>query len=110
MKLKTKVVTPREIVEIERKRISNKPNEDGYKEWLGNRTYPLDWMKERFGETLTEKDGFTYMSGTRFDDLDCGICNKQTDKDEKVIQLIDDETKDRYYICKTCLRLLGEIL
>lgn len=105
----TRVTSARELVETERKRLLDYPKREEFKEWLGDRTYPLDWMEARFGKTLTEKDGFTHMSGSKFHDADCAICNKEVEPDEKVIEMITEEG-DKIYLCKPCLKLLGEIL
>ena len=105
-----KVTSARELVEAERKRLLDAPNKPDFKEWLGNRTYPLDWMKKQFGETLTEKDGLTYPNGERFNEADCSICGREVDPDEKVIQIKNEEDSIVCNICKYCLKTLINLL
>jgi hypothetical protein len=100
------VTTGFEIVEAERKRLINIPKEEDFIKWLGDRTYPLENMKKRFGETLVEKDGFIYANGQEFDDHRCYICNKKPKRNEKFIKMyfsFCDEYGCGMNICKKCL-------
>lgn len=101
------IITPRLLVEKERKRLLKIPNGKDFKTWLGDRYYPLTWMKSQFGDTLTEKDGFTHMNGDRFDNADCKFCGKESDKDEKIVKItfnniFCDEGILDINICKKC--------
>ena len=107
---KVSVISQRKLVEIERKRLKNKPREANFKEWLGNRKYPLSWMKKQFGETLTEKSGLFYADGSRVDEADCNICGRKVKPDERVIHLSFscDEYACGMNICKKCLSNLSK--
>ena len=105
----TKVTSARELVEAERKRLLDYPKKEEFKEWLGDRTYPLDWMQARFGKTLTEKDGFTHADGSKFNDADCAVCNKEVEPDEKIIEITTEEG-EKIYLCKACLKTLGGVI
>lgn len=111
------VTTKREIVEEERRRLLNVPNEEDFKSWLGSREYPLDWMIAQFGETLTEKDGLTEPSGLPVDCGNCHVCKKSTKPDEKIVQIDlnsmgedDEEEIPQIYICKKCLNDMKKML
>lgn len=109
---KEEIITARGLWEEERNRCIEKPNESNFKEWLGNREYPLDWMKKQFGETLTEKTDFIHPSGDRFDEADCKVCGKESKPDEEVIKLtfsFCDEYGCGIIICKKCLRRLSRL-
>ncbi len=110
--MKYEIITGRELIEIERKRLLDIPKGIDFKNWLGNRTYPLDWMKEQFGETLIEKDGTIHPGGDRFYQHDCNVCEKETSFDEKIISLDLDmgEHKHKVNICKKCLNKLSKEL
>lgn len=110
---KESIITARELTEKERKRLLDSPNAPGFKYWLGNREYPLTWMKERFGETLKEKDGLTHSNGSRFDEADCSVCGKEVNPDEKVIHFdfsFCDEYSCGMNICKDCLVRLNKLM
>lgn len=82
-----KFISGREILEKERQRLLNVPKEPGFKKWLEDREYPLDWMKKQFGETLIEKEGLVHASGHKFDDHRCSVCGKCPDIDERFLTL-----------------------
>lgn len=107
------IITARILVEKERQRLKNIEITPDFDEWLGDRTYPLEWMKKQFGETLTEKDGLTYANGDRFYEADCNICHKQVHPDEKVIRLAIDTGEGfacPVNICKDCLTRMSKKL
>ena len=106
------IITKRELWENERKRLLNVPRDKGFKKWLGNRTYPLDWMKKQYGETLTEKTEMIKPSGELFE-LNCNICGKDTKENEKIINLsfsFCEEYGCEMNICKSCLIKLNKLL
>jgi hypothetical protein len=108
------IITARILVEKERQRLIEAPiTKKDFKEWLGDRTYPLEWMKKQFGETLTEKDGLTHPNGQRFYGADCTICKKEVESDEKVLRL-SIETGEGFSIdsniCKECLKRMNKKL
>ena len=110
---KESIITARELVEAERKRLLDSPNAPDFKSWLGNRKYPLTWMKEQFGETLKEKDGLTHPNGSRFDKTDCSVCGKEVNPDEEVIHFdfsFCDEYSCGMNICKDCLVRLKKLI
>ena len=110
---KENIITARELVEKERKRLLDLPNEPGFTNWLGDREYPLDWMKNLFGDTLKEKDGFTHASGSRFNGADCNVCGKKVEPDEKITNLefsFCDEYECGINICSHCLKRLSKNL
>lgn len=107
-----RITSAKEMVETHRKSLINKPKEPDFKSWLGGRDYPLEWMKEQFGETLTEKDGLNHFGG-RFDGADCNICGKEVKSDEKIIQLSFSFCREYgcgMNICKDCLVRLNKLL
>lgn len=107
------VITARKLVEAERKRLIDVPKKPDYKAWLQGREYPLDWMKEQFGETLIEKDGLTHPNGRRVDEADCNVCGREVEPDEKLIFLcfsFCDEYSCGMNICSVCLRSLSKML
>lgn len=110
MKIQNEQITSaRKLIEEERKRLLETPNRPDFKRWLGDRKYPLKWMKEQFGETLIEKDGFTHPNGQRFSDADCNVCGKQVNPDENIIIFsfsFCDEYDCGMNICHDCLKRL----
>ncbi len=111
---KETIITARGLVEEERQRLLDVPNKPDFKSWLGDRSFPLLWMKEQFGETLKEKDGLIYPNGSRFNEADCDVCGKEVEPDEKVIHLkFNSSFCDGYdfdlKICRGCLVRLNKL-
>ena len=110
---KEKIITARGLVEKERKSLIDYQKRKDFKSWLDGREYPLDWMKRQYGETLTEKDGFTYPNGDRFSDADCNVCGRGVEPDEPVVHLsfsFCDEYSCGMNICRGCLVRLNDAL
>lgn len=110
---KESIITARKLVEKERKELLDAPNKPDFESWLGNREYPLKWMKKQYGKTLREKDGLTYPNGERYDNTDCNVCGKKVNPDEKVVHFsfsFCNEYSCGMNICEDCLVRLKKLI
>lgn len=107
---KEEIITARQLFERERKRLIESQKDPDFKKWLGDRSYPLEWMKQVYGETLIEKDEPFKMNGERFDDADCNVCGKEHGPDDRIVHLdfsFCGEYDCGINICYTCLNRLA---
>lgn len=105
------ITSAREMVENERQRLLGFPLRLEFKTWLAGREWPLEWMKNRFGPTLIEKDGLTYPNGEVFDGADCSVCGHCPDADECIIHFefsFCGEYGCGMNVCRGCLERLLE--
>lgn len=101
-----KITTPRIMVEKERERVKNIPNQPDFEKRLNGRKWPLEWMTIQFGETLTENDGFTTIYG-KYQEADCNVCGNSPAPDEKIVKFkfsFCDEYECSMTICETCIK------
>ena len=105
------VTTGRKIVEAERKRLLGAMKEQGG--WWESPARS-DWARERFGPTLTEKDGFTHGNGEAFDGHRCNVCGvAPKSKDEPMIYMefsFCEEYDCEMLICGKCIKKMSTLL
>ena len=105
----------RKVIEKERRRLLETPDKPDFDEWLGDREYPLDWMKLTFGETLVEVSAETIYINDRNSDFPeylcshsiyCVFCNKIFSLDETFIYLFCDsddyDERGSLQFCEVC--------
>ena len=100
------VITGREMVEKERKRLLGLKRGDP--RWW-NSEIQSGWAREQYGKSLKEKDGFTCRDGREENCHMCQICGELPGREERFIQLsysFCDEYSCSMNICKKCLKML----
>lgn len=109
-------LTPRKMIENERKRVLDFPDKPDFSDWLGNRKYPLDWMIKQFGNTLTERTAEEVYADNLASHLPeymingyiiCGFCQKFFELDEEFLYAYNNgeyDDAESLRACESCFK------